>query len=72
MLQQVLLTYWQNLKFLKDRTKDVIAIRSLAECHESVNADGRNLLVDPLDGRKPGLAQLPEPMKRYVARKGRL
>ena len=68
-LKQVIFAYWQDLKFSKDMRKDVIVIRSLGECHESVNSAGKNLLVDPVNRGQPGLAQLPEPMKTYVAQK---
>ena len=68
-LKQVLFAYCGDLKFRKDMSKDVIVIRSLAECHEAVNSAGKNLLVGS-GSLQPGLAQLPEPMKTYIAGKG--
>lgn len=66
-LEQVVRSYCTGtgLKFSKSIEKDVIVIRSLGELHEGVS--GRNMLVDPMDKKKPGLAQLPEPMKSYDA-----
>jgi hypothetical protein len=70
-LRQVLSMCWGDLKFLKDREKDVIVIRSLAACHETSNQARQNLLLDPANPGKPGLAELPEPMKSYLERKKR-
>jgi len=69
-LGQVLLTYRGALKFSKSHDKDIVVLLSLAQLHESVNAGGKNLLLDPGDPDKLGLAELPEPMKTYVAMKG--
>lgn len=66
-LDEVLSTYCPDLKFRKSREKDLAVIRSLAECHESVNRDKRNLVLDPVNSNLPGLRQLPGPMRRYNA-----
>ena len=66
-LTEVLRMFGNGLKFSKSLEKDVIVIRSLGELHESVNSGKQNLLVEGGNGNKPGLAQLPEPMRSYDA-----
>lgn len=68
-LTEVLRMFGGGLKFSKSLDKDVIVIRSLGALHESVNSGRKNLLVDVGNAKKPGLAQLPEPMRSYDALK---
>ncbi|MBS0553105.1 MAG: hypothetical protein JSS47_11355, partial [Proteobacteria bacterium] len=68
-ITEVLRMFGGGLKFSKSLQKDVIVIRSLGELHESVNGRRMNLLLEVGSTKKPGLAQLPEPMRSYDAAK---